>query len=62
MTEVNMTEEKYDYEPVTVAEALAWVQKMNEEVNAFPITEEESKETFDFSVSADIAEVCDDKH
>lgn len=62
MTEVNMTEEKYDFEPVTVAEALAWVQKMYEEVNALPITEEENKETFDVSVSANIAEVFDDTH
>lgn len=62
MTEVNMTEEKYDFEPATVADALAWVQRMNEEVHTLPITKEEIEETFNFAVSADIAEVFDDAH
>ena len=62
MTEVNMTEEKYDFEPATVADALAWVQKMNEEVHILPITKEEIESTFNFAVSADIAEVFDDAH
>ena len=62
MTEVNMTEEKYDFEPVTVADALEWVQKMNEEVHILPITKEEIEATFNFAVSADIAEVFGDAH
>ena len=57
-----MTEEKYDFEPATVADALAWVQKMNEEVHTIPITKEEIEETFKFAVSADIAEVFGDAH
>lgn len=62
MTEVNMTEEKYDFEPATVADALAWVQKMNEEVHTLPITKEEIESIFNFAVSADIAEVFGDAH
>ena len=62
MTEVNMTEEKYDFEPATVADALAWVQKMNEEVHTLPITKEEIEATFNFAVSTDIAEVFGDVH
>lgn len=62
MTEVNMTEEKYDFEPATVADALAWVQRINEEVHTLPITKEEIEETFNFAVSADIAEVFDYAH
>jgi endonuclease/exonuclease/phosphatase (EEP) superfamily protein YafD len=62
MTEVNMTEEKYDFEPATVADALAWVQKLNEEVHTLPITKEEIEATFNFAVSADIAEVFGDAH
>lgn len=57
-----MTEEKYDFEPATVADALAWVQKMNEEVHILPITKEEIEATFNFAVSADIAEVFCDAH
>ncbi len=62
MTEVNMTEEKYDFEPATVADALAWVQRMNEEVHTLLITKEEIAATFNFAVSADIAEVFDHAH
>ena len=62
MTEVNMTEEKYDFEPATVADALAWVQRMNEEVHTLPITKEEIEATFNFAVSTDIAEVFDHAH
>ena len=40
-----MTEEKFDFEPATVADALAWVQKMNEEVHTLPITKEEIEAT-----------------
>lgn len=58
-----MNEEvKYDYEPDSVADALAWVQKINEEVHTLPITKEEIEETFNFAVSADIAEVFGDAH
>lgn len=57
-----MTEEKYDFEPATVADALAWVQRMNEEVHTLPITKEEIEATFNFAVSADIAEVFDHAH
>ena len=57
-----MTEEKYDFEPVTVPDALEWVQKMNEEVHILPITKEEIEATFNFAVSADIAEVFGDAH
>lgn len=57
-----MTEEKYDFEPATVADALAWVQRMNEEVHTLPITKEEIAATFNFAVSADIAEVFDHAH
>lgn len=57
-----MTEEKYDFEPATVADALAWVQKMNEEVHTLPITKEEIESIFNFAVSADIAEVFGDAH
>lgn len=56
-----MTKETYDYEPYSVADALAWVQKMSEEVHTLPITKEEIEETFNFTVSADI-EVFDDVH
>ena len=49
MTEVNMTEEKYDFEPATVADALAWVQRMNEEVHTLPITKEEIEATLNFA-------------
>lgn len=62
MTEVNMTEEKYDFEPATVADALAWVQRMNEEVHTLPITKEEIEATLNFAVSADIAELFGDAH
>lgn len=62
MTEVNMTEEKFDFEPATVADALAWIQSMNEEVHTLPITKEEIEATFNFAVSADIAEVFGDAH
>lgn len=63
MTEVNMTEEKYDFEPATVADALAWVQRMNEEVHTLPITQKAKiEETLKFAVSADIAEVFGDAH
>lgn len=57
-----MTEEKYDFEPATVADALALVQRMNEEVHTLPITKEEIEETLKFAVSADIAEVFGDAH
>lgn len=57
-----MTEEKFDFEPATVADALAWVQKMNEEVHTLPITKEEIEATFNFAVSTDIAEVFVDAH
>ncbi len=39
-----MNEEKiehYDYEPDSVADALAWVQKVNEEIHTIPISKEE---------------------
>ena len=38
MTEVNMTEEKFDFEPATVADALAWMQHQNEIAHTIPIT------------------------
>lgn len=41
MTEVNMTEEKFDFEPATVADALAWMQRQNEIAHTIPITKEE---------------------
>lgn len=57
-----MTEEKYDFEPATVADALAWVQSMNEEVRTIPITKEEIEAIFNFAVSVDIEEVFGDAH
>ena len=37
-----MNEEKqYDYEPDSIADALAWVQKINEEIHTIPVSKEE---------------------
>lgn len=36
-------EKQYDYEPDSVADALAWVQKINEEIHTIPVSKEEIK-------------------
>jgi hypothetical protein len=37
-----MNEEKqYVYEPDSIADALAWVQKINEEIHTIPVSKEE---------------------
>lgn len=64
MTEVNMNEEvKYDYEPDSVADALAWVQKINEDIHTIPITKEEIESGItSYTLTGDVAEVFADAH
>lgn len=59
-----MNEEvKYDYEPVSIADALAWVQKINEEIHTIPITKEEIEAGITtYTLTGDMAEVFADVH
>lgn len=59
-----MNEEvKYDYEPDSVADALAWVQKINEDIYTIPITKEEIEAGItSYTLTGDVAEVFADAH
>lgn len=40
---MNENEIKYDYEPDSIADALNWLKKMDEEVHSVPLSDDEIK-------------------